>query len=43
MNLISYGSILAFVAGGGKGFAAFWLEGLKGALHLASLIWQRIV
>ncbi len=43
MNLISYGSILAFVAGGGKGFAAFWLEGFKGAFHLASLIWHRIV
>ena len=42
MNLISYGAILAFVAGGGKGFAAFWLDGLKGALFLASSLWQRI-
>ncbi|MBS1793341.1 MAG: hypothetical protein JSS81_05775 [Acidobacteria bacterium] len=34
MNLISYGSIVAFVAGGRPGFAAFWLESLRGALTL---------
>jgi hypothetical protein len=27
MNLICYGAVLAFVAGGGKGFANFWMEG----------------
>ena len=42
MNLISYGSILAFVAGGGKGFGVFWLAGFKGAFELASVIWHRI-
>lgn len=42
MNLISYGSILAFVAAGGKGFGNFWVEGFKGAFNLASIIWQRI-
>jgi hypothetical protein len=40
MNLISYGSILAFVAGGRKGFGVFWLEGFKGAFDLASKIWR---
>ncbi len=42
MNLISYGSILAFVAGGRKGFGSFWYEGLRGSLNLASAIWNRI-
>ena len=42
MNLISYGSILAFVAGGRKGFGTFWFEGFKGALNLASVVWHRI-
>ncbi len=42
MNLISYGSILAFVAGGRKGFGGFWYEGLRGSLNLASAIWHRI-
>lgn len=40
MNLISYGSILAFVAGGRKGFTAFWFEGVKGSFNLISKIWQ---
>lgn len=31
MNVICYGAILAFVAGGGKGFAAFWRSGLAEA------------
>jgi hypothetical protein len=39
MNLISYGSILAFVAGGRKGFGEFWVEGVKGAFSLAVKIW----
>lgn len=43
MNLISYGSILAFVAGGTKGFGGFWVEGFKGALNLVSLLWHRIL
>lgn len=34
MNLICYGSVLAYVAGGGKGFGAFWSEGLSGSLSL---------
>jgi len=36
MNLICYGSILAFVGGGGKGFGSFWLNGLSSSLGLAS-------
>jgi hypothetical protein len=35
MNLICYGSVLAYVAGGGKGFGAFWSEGLSASLDLA--------
>lgn len=42
MNLISYGSILAFVANGHKGFGAFWYEGFRGAFSLVSKIWQSI-
>lgn len=42
MNLISYGSILAFVAGGRKGFGAFWFEGVKGAFSLVSKLWGTI-
>jgi hypothetical protein len=42
MNLISYGSILAFVADGRKGFGNFWFEGLKGAFNLFSVVWHRI-
>jgi hypothetical protein len=36
MNLLCYGSILAFVAGGRKGFGSFWVEGLGSSLNLAS-------
>jgi hypothetical protein len=43
MNLICYGSILAFVAGGGKGFGDFWFEGVRGAISLASKIRQTII
>jgi hypothetical protein len=43
MNLITYGSILAFVAGGSKGFGGFWLEGFKGAFSLAAKIWRMII
>jgi hypothetical protein len=35
MNLICYGSILAFVGGGGKGFGSFLLEGLSSSLNFA--------
>jgi hypothetical protein len=34
MNLICYGSILAFVANGAKGFGTFWSEGLNSAWNL---------
>ena len=42
MNLICYGSILAFVGGGRKGFGGFWLEGIKGALDLFSILRHRV-
>jgi hypothetical protein len=42
MNLISYGSILAFVADGRKGFGTFRYEGLRGSFNLVSAIWHRI-
>lgn len=35
MNLICYGSILAFVGGGRKGFGVFWIEGMSSSLSLA--------
>jgi hypothetical protein len=35
MNLICYGSVLAFVAGGGKRLGSFWYEGLSAAFSLA--------
>ncbi|HEY0457674.1 MAG TPA: hypothetical protein VGC97_00905 [Pyrinomonadaceae bacterium] len=43
MNLISYGSILAFVADGRKGFGVFWLEGLRSAFNFAAAVWHRIL
>jgi hypothetical protein len=42
MNLISYGSILAFVADGRQGFGRFWFEGFRGTFYFASNLWQRI-
>jgi len=42
MNLISYGSILAYVADGRKGFGTFWFEGFRGAFSLVSKIWQMV-
>jgi len=42
MNLISYGSILAFVADGRRGFGNFWFEGVKGAFNLVAALWQRL-
>ena len=38
MNLICYGSILAFVAAGGKGFGSFWIDGLSSALNLVGIL-----
>jgi len=38
MNLICYGSVLAFVAGGGKGFGAFWYQGIRSTLGLLKQI-----
>lgn len=38
MNVICYGSILAFVAGGQKGFSGFWFEGLNTSLNFARWI-----
>lgn len=36
MNLLSYGTILAFVAGGRAGLSGFWIEGLRGAWGVAA-------
>jgi len=38
MNIICYGAVLAFVAGGGKGFANFWKQGVGGAARIGSAI-----
>jgi hypothetical protein len=44
MNLICYGAVLAFVAGGGKGFSEFWINGAANSWHLvkalAALNWS---
>jgi len=40
MNVICYGAVLAFVAGGGKGFGNFWSEGLSGTLGCAKDLWR---
>ncbi len=40
MNLICYGAVLAFVAGGAKGFGKFWTDGFCGTLEtIKNLIW----
>jgi hypothetical protein len=39
MNLICYGTILAFVIEGNKGFNNFWVEGFREAIHLLARIW----
>jgi hypothetical protein len=41
MNLICYGSVLAFVAGGGKGFTAFWSQGITLSLGLLKQVITR--
>jgi hypothetical protein len=43
MNLISYGSVLAFVADGSKGFSNFWIEGVSQSFHLAFRIWSQLI
>lgn len=43
MNLICYGSILAFVAGGGKGFGNFWFAGFKETFAAVVKIWRMII
>ena len=43
MNLICYGSVLAFVAGGGNGFGGFWFDGFSRAFNLAVKIWFYIL
>ena len=40
MNLICYGAILAFVAGGRKGFGSFWLEGFGNTFDAFTKIWR---
>lgn len=41
MNLICYGSVLAFVAGGGKGFGAFWSQGIASSFGLLKQVITR--
>ena len=43
MNLICYGSVLAFVVGGGKGFGNFWLEGFSQSFQIAIEIRRLII
>ncbi|HLM61914.1 MAG TPA: hypothetical protein VK308_14000 [Pyrinomonadaceae bacterium] len=43
MNLLCYGSVLAFVAGGSKGFSSFWLEGFAKTFQIAVEIWRLII
>lgn len=40
MNLICYGAVLAFVAGGRKGFGSFWIEGFKNAFDAVAKLWR---
>jgi hypothetical protein len=42
MNLICYGSVLAFVGGGTKGFGNFWAEGFNGALSAVGEIYRML-
>ena len=43
MNLICYGSVLAFVADGRKGFGSFWLEGFRDSFYLIGEIWRWLI
>jgi hypothetical protein len=40
MNLICYGAVLAFVAGGSKDFGSFWYEGLRKSFNLLAALWR---
>ena len=42
MNLICYGAVFAFVAGGAKTFGSFWLEGFRQSLIGVSRLWRLI-
>ncbi|CAA9407852.1 MAG: hypothetical protein AVDCRST_MAG74-2047 [uncultured Pyrinomonadaceae bacterium] len=41
--MICYGSVLAFVADGNKGFANFWFAGFRGVLELVVEIWRQLI
>jgi hypothetical protein len=43
MNLISYGSILAFVANENKGFSKFYFEGISQSFHLVVKILESLI
>lgn len=40
MNLICYGAVLAFVAGGSRDFGNFWYEGLRKSFNLLAALWR---
>ncbi len=40
MNLLFYGAVFAFVAGGGKGFRGFWSAGFAETFNAVSKIWR---
>ena len=40
MNLICYGAVLAFVAGGAARFLSFWADGARGAWRFAGEVWR---
>lgn len=42
MNLICYGSVLAFVGGGRGGFGNFWVESFRNSFYLFGEIWRRV-
>ncbi|MBK8812588.1 MAG: hypothetical protein IPN69_17910 [Acidobacteria bacterium] len=41
MNLICYGAVIAFVAGGGERFSEFWINGIRHSWKLLTGIWIR--
>lgn len=43
MNLICYGAVFAFVAGGAKGFGNFWSEGFRQSFHAFIELWRRLI
>jgi hypothetical protein len=42
MNLICYGAVLSFVAGGRKGFGGFWYEGFGAAINSVLTLWRAV-